>query len=244
MKKLLLLLVIAQTLVTAGCSKSKDSNTAQQPATKAVVKGTVKNTDGSPITNAKVVIEHTVYYGSYVYATTNSKGEYSAEIPGGSWKASVQIEKSFAGKQYKFDLHPDNDAPFNGSTGAVRNFTWQLSGAKPGGGFYGSNVGVYPEPGSSFMIGDVELTLTPDGPLINGTTGAAITKKLIDIGGGEDGINDVPVGKYIITAKNTATNQPLQVRYRNTGNYVNALNAIFSSGFTGSTTYQIIIQVQ
>jgi hypothetical protein len=243
MKKIFLLLVTAQNLLTAGCNKSGYDSTTQQ-STKGFVKGIVKNIEGSAIVNAKVVIEHTVYYASYVYATTNNKGEYYTEVPGGSWKASVQIERTFAGKQYQFGLHPDDDAAFNGTAGAVRNFTWKLSGAKPAGGFYGSNVAVYTEPGSSLLVTDIELTLIPDGPLINGTAGAVITKKLFDIGGGEDGINDVPIGKYIITAKNTATNQPLQVRYRNTGNYVNALTAIFSSGYTGSTTYQIIIQVQ
>ncbi len=204
----------------------------------------VKNADCSPIANAKVVIENTIYYALYVYATTNTKGEYTVAVPNGSWQASLQIEKDFLGKTYKFDLHPDNPNPFAGSEGAVRNFTWRLSGAKPGDGLYGSNVAVYGEPGSAFSREDIELDLTPDGPLVDGSTGSVITKKLIDIGGGDDGINDVPIGKYNITVKNVATNEHLQIRYCNTGIYVNELNAVFTSDFTGSTTYQIVVQVK
>ncbi len=243
MKKILTLLFIIQSTFLIGCD-TFNAPTGEIINQKGMVKGVVKNGDGSAIANAKVVIENTIYLASYVYATTNAKGEYSATVPNGSWKASVQIERDFLGKTYKFDLHSDNANPFAGSDGAVRNFIWKLSGAKPNGGFYGSQVAVYPDIISGLSEQDIEIKLVPQGALINGSVGATITKKLIDVGGGEYGVNDVPIGKYTITAKNTAINQSLQLRLRNTGNFANTLTTVFSSGFTGNTTYQIVVEVK
>lgn len=240
MKILSLLLLVIQNVLIPGSI----GTTANDKELKDIVKGRVTNADGSPIANAKVVVENTIYYASYVFAATNNKGEYAVQVPNGSWKASVVIEKEFLGKPYKFDLHPDNPNPFAGTEGAIRNFSWKLSGAKPEGGYYGCNVGVYGEPGSDLLMENVELTLTPEGPLVDGTPGSVITKKLIDIGGGEDGINDLPLGRYIITAKNIVTKQNLKLRYRNAGSYANSLNGIFTPGLTGNTSYQIIIQVK
>ncbi len=201
-KKFFLLFIAVQTMVTVGCSKSNDVVPVVSESGKGIAKGRVTNADGSPIANAKVVIENTIYYASYVYATTNAKGEYSVPVPIGSWKASVRIEKEFSGKKYKYDLHPDNANSFAGVDGAVRNFTWKIIGVKPDGGYYGSTVKAYGDLLSFINMADVELTLTPVGALIDGSAGTVIKKRLIDVGGGEYGIDDVPVGKYSITAKN------------------------------------------
>jgi hypothetical protein len=246
MKRILFLLIAAQTLTTVGCSKKNDTITVTttEPS-KNFVKGKVTNGDGSPIANVKVVIENTILYASYVFATTNANGEYSVAVPIGSWKASVQIEKDFLGKKYKYDLHPDNPSAFAGFDGAVRNFTWKISGAKPDGGYYGSPVKAYGDLLSFMNMQDVELTLTSDAALIDSSTGAVIKKRLVDVGGGEYGIDDVPVGKYIITATNVATNQPLQIRIRNTGNYGNSVTGIFNSDyFLPSFLYHIVTEVK
>jgi hypothetical protein len=243
MKNLMALFLLLPAVVITGCEKDTDGLPAGA-VQKAIVKGVVKTAAGSPIANAKVVIENTVFLATYVYATTNAKGEYSSAVPNGSWKVSVQIEKAVAGDLYKFDLHPDNADPFAGSEGAVRNFTWKLNGVKPGGGFYGSNVAVYPDPLAGIAEADIELILVPQTTLADGSTGSTITKRLTDIGGGEYGINDVPLAEYRLTARNTATNQPLQLRLRNTGNFQHAINALFKGGFTGNTTYQIVTEVK
>jgi hypothetical protein len=245
MKKLLLLFITAQTLSTAGCTKSNDVTPVITEPGKGIVKGVVKYADGSPIANTKVVIENTILYASYVFATTNAKGEYAAAVPIGSWKASVQIEKEFLGKKYKYDLHPDNANSFAGVDGAVRNFTWKISGAKPDVGYYGSPVKAYGDFLSFINMPDVELTLTPDGKLIDGSPGAVIKKRLVDVGGGEYGIDDVPIGKYTITAKNAVTNEPLKIRIRNSGNYENSVSGIFNSDFQlPDFIYHIVTEVK
>lgn len=247
MKPLFVLLVTVQSLMVTACSKDdtrSNTPTNHSKPESHTIKGRVTDSKGFPIANARVVVEHTVLYATYVYATTNKDGYYSATVPNGSWKASVQIERDFLGHRYRFDLHPDNDSPFAGKDGAIRNFSWKLSGQKPGGGFYGSSIAVYPEPGSSILMENIELTLKPEGPLADGSNGAAITAKLFDIGGGEDGISDIPIGRYAITAKDKSSGQLLEIRLRNTGDYGNSVTAIFKPGFTGSTGYQIMAQVK
>jgi hypothetical protein len=237
MKQLLLILLALSIFLIAKAEEIR--------LEKGIVQGRVTDAQGKPMPNVKVVIENTVFYASYVHAVTNAQGQYKATVPNGSWKASARIEKSFAGKVYLFDLHPDNNEPFAGTAGATRNFVWKTSGKKPdGSGFYGSDIAVYGEPGFSFMMDDVELTLTPDGTIIDGSKGKTVTNSLTDIGGGEDGIRDIPIGKYSITAKLKATGKTLQVRLRNKGSYSTTITGIFASGFTGLTNYQIVIQVQ
>lgn len=246
-KKMPAILMLAVAIGATACTKT-EKNEPEHPSNPTIetnrVKGRVTDAKGNAIPNVKLVVEHTVYYGTYIFATANQQGYYNAGIPNGGWQVTAQIERSIAGQTYKFDLHPDVATPFTGATGAVRNFTWKLSGAKPGGGFYGSSVVVYPEPGSLLQLDNIELIINPDGALADGSIGSVITRSLTDIGGGEDGINDIPIGQYTIKARNKATNQPLLIRIRNTGSYADSVTGIFKAGYTGSTQYQIVVQVK
>jgi hypothetical protein len=212
---------------------------------KGMVQGRVTDAKGNPIAGVRVVVENTVFHASYTYGITNADGYYKATVPHGSWHVTAQLQREFLGKTYRFELHPDTDDDFAGTKGAIRNFTWKLSGAKPrNAGYYGSSIAVYSQPGSAFAMDEIELTLTPDGPLADGSKGNVITSKLADIGGGEDGIRDIPIGKYIITAINVATGKRLQVRQRNKGDYDNSFSAVFESGFTGACHYQVVVEIK
>lgn len=248
-RKVLLVLLLAQVALTFACTKSTENpsipgNPANPVIEKGVVKGRVTDTRGNGIPNIKLVIEHTVYYGNYVFAITDQHGYYKTSVSNGSWQVTSQLELLLNGQTYKFDLHPDYPSAFAGTSGAIRNFTWKLQGAKPGGGYYGSGVAIYPEPGTSLELSDVEITLTPVGLLADGSTGAIITSSLTDIGGGEDGIPNIPIAKYRVTARNKTTNKALQIRLRNTGSYADSVEGIFKSGYTGSTQYQLVLQVK
>ena len=245
MKKIFLLLIAAQAMTTIGCTKTNDDEITDAGSSKGIAKGKLTYANGTPIVNQKVVIENTVLFASYIFATTNSKGEYSVPVPIGSWKISVEIEKEFLGRKYKYNLHPDNPNPFAGVEGAVRNFTWVINGEKPGGGYYGSPVKAYSDFFTFIDLADVELTLTPDGVLIDGRKGSVIKKRLVDVGGGEYGIDDVPVGKYIITARNIVTGQPLEIRIRNTGSYSSSITGLFNSDFQlPDFLYHIVTEVK
>lgn len=245
LKEVFFLFVAALAMTTTACTKTDNDEINNGDPSKGVVKGKLTYSDGTPITNQKVVIENTVLYASYVFAITDSKGEYSVAVPNGSWKVSVEIEKEFLGKKYKYDLHPDNPNPFSGVDGAIRNFTWKINGEKPGGRYYGSPVKAYSDFFTFINMADVELTLTPDGILIDGSKGSVIKKRLVDVGGGEYGIDDVPIGKYIITAKNVVTGQPLEIRIRNAGSYSNSITGLFNSDFQlPDFLYHIVAEVK
>ncbi|MCU0386691.1 MAG: carboxypeptidase-like regulatory domain-containing protein [Flavihumibacter sp.] len=233
-KKGLILLFIVQAIVAIGCSKSKEP--AASPGTpsnsaieKGVVKGRVTDSKGNGIANVKLVIEHTIYYGTYVFATTDQHGYYKTTVPNGSWQVTGQIERAL---------------DFAGSNGAIRNFSWKLKGAKPGNGYYGSSLAVYAEPGSSVDLSNLELTLAPVGLLIDGNPGPVITGTPVDIVGGEEGIKDIPIAKYRVSAKIKNTNEIVQIRLRNIGNYGTSVEGVFKSGFTGNTQYQLAVEVK
>ncbi|MFC4456393.1 hypothetical protein ACFO0P_21660, partial [Deinococcus sonorensis] len=103
----------------------------------------------------------------------------------------------YHGKWYDLPLEPDKEAAFATADGAIRNFTLRLAGETPGGGHYGGYVYTYySEHGGSYDPDRVEYTLTPDGPLLDGSTGQTI--KAFD---GSDALHDVPVGQYVVTAR-------------------------------------------
>jgi hypothetical protein len=68
MKKIVLLFIAAQIFGARGYAKSDNETPVISVRAKGIVKGVVKNADGSPIAKAKVVIENTIHYASYVYA--------------------------------------------------------------------------------------------------------------------------------------------------------------------------------
>lgn len=248
MKAFLFALIVINVFFSAACTKSdNDIASAGNPSTdtveKGILKGRITDSNGQPISEAQIVAEHTVYYASYVYAISDDNGYYRTNIPQGSWQASVRLIKYFLGNEYAFDMHPANPEPFAGTEGAIRNFTWKLNGQKPNGGYYGNSVAVY-LPGAELQSDDVELTLIPEGPLADGNNGQTITSSLSDIGGGEDGIKDIPLGKYTITARKKSSGHLLKIRIRNTGTYYDSVTGILKPGYTGSTNYQIVLQVK
>jgi hypothetical protein len=54
----------------------------------------------------------------------------------------------------------------------------------------------------------------------------------------------VSIGKYTITARNAATNQPLEIRIRNTGNYANSVTGFFNSDQLPDNLYHIVAEVK
>lgn len=197
-----------------------------------VAKGVVVDTQGKPISGLKVVVENTVFYNSYKFGTTGTDGKYRVEVPNGGWKVSVQMDRQFQGHSYRFDLSPDNATEFTGTDGAIRNFTWRLKGPRPEPDrFYGATANLYRMPGFEefYEMTDVELTATPVGPLVDGSTGQAVTAR------GEasnDRVRDIPLGQYTFTARYVPQGQParaMQIRIRNTGNMADSVTATFNT---------------
>ena len=216
-----------------------------------VAKGKVTDSRGEPIAGAVVTVDNTLFYNSNVQMKSGKDGTYRIPVPQqGTYRVTATLLREYHGKKYKFDLHPDETDDFAGNDGAIRNFTWKLSGEKPEGqlGHYGSHVVAYTVPGDfSMQMTDIELTLTPDGPLIDGSKGEPITAKLKSTGDGF-AVPDVPVGRYKITARHApedAKPSPVQVRLRNTGKFADALTATFENpNGTGLAIHPIEVDVK
>lgn len=212
-----------------------------------VLKGLVTDARGKPLAGVKVFADHTLYHNTNAIGVTDANGRYRIPVrqPVGSWHATAQLVKQFNGRAFTFDLAPNNNDPFIGSSGAIRNFTWKLTGQRPDGEqFYGSMVIAYADffqP--DLLLQHVELTLEPVGALVDGTTGRKITGKLVHTADGE-AIRDVPFGRYRITARYAPPGETpvaLRVRLRNTGEYQSALTAGFTSLLP--TIHQIVLEV-
>ena len=184
------------------------------PVWAGVVKGRVVDGAGLPLAGVKVVIEHTVLHATYVHATTGKDGSYRAEVPHGSWNVTAQLERDYHGRRYRLDLHPSVAEPFAGKDGAVRDFALRVSGRRPRDGVYGATITVYRDffdPG--LPLEKVEVTMTPEGPLLDGSAGKAITAKP----DASDRVVDVPLGRYRFAAR--LDGAPVEIRVRNHGEF-------------------------
>ncbi|WP_182906088.1 carboxypeptidase-like regulatory domain-containing protein [Microbispora sp. H13382] len=203
-----------------------------------VLKGRVVDAQGRPIEGAEIVADNQVLYDSNEVVRTGGDGRYRvATNIGVTFHASATMTRRYNGREYTLSLAPDDDAPFAGPSGAIRNFTWKLSGEKPDGlGFYGGKVLFRVDLNDQLDAGTfledekVRLTLVPDGPLIDGSEGSRIVRTATRNGDGS-GLEDVPIGRYRITADYEG--RPLGVKLRDGGDYAQEVVADFTPVMTG-----------
>jgi hypothetical protein len=240
-----------------GCSCNSNSQDPNKPGGSdgsgstsvehGVVKGLVVDKQGKPMAGLKVVVENTVFYAQYLYGTTGQDGSYRVEVPNGGWKVSIQLDRDFQGHTYRYDLAPDVATEFTGTDGAVRNFTWRLKGARPDqpDRFYGATLNLYRAPGFEvyYDFKDVEITATPVGPLIDGSTGQTVVAR------GEssaDRIRDIPVGQYTFTARYVPDGQPakpMKIRVRNVGDLQDSVTAVFNTPQPGLAIHELDLEL-
>ncbi len=181
-------------------------NTKPAPTSAAepfVVKGYVKDRLGNPMKGIEISADNQFAWNNHLVDKSDENGYYEISLPEAKTAYSMfsYYEHEFEGKVLPFNLTPDTEDTFGGHVGAIRNFTWDDLNAKvtitlwnfPGG------AEVWPEDLPEFSEEDVELTLTPLTPLIDGSTGQEITEmsKYSPRGTGVD----VPIAKYRITAR-------------------------------------------
>jgi Carboxypeptidase regulatory-like domain len=208
-----------------------------------IVKGKVTDTQGAPLAGVEVVANNTLLYDTNGLGTTDANGNYRIELIIGSWQMTASMMRDFKGQAYRIDLTPDNDATFAGSEGAIRNFVWQSSGGKAQQG----SVFVYSDITVEFLETQyIELTLEPQGPLLDGSNGQTITGMLTHTADG-DGLINVPLGRYKITARYLApaeTPMVLEIKPRNSGEYSDSLSADFDTPFDDLAIFWIEVMVK
>jgi hypothetical protein len=188
-----------------------------------VVKGRVVNPQGDPIQDALITIDNQLLYNSNSQAKTKADGSYRIELTklAATYMAYAEYSTIYEGVKHSVDLLPDDDSPFAGNEGAVRNFTIKLNSSTGTGGsgevlFYMMDL-IHPldpvlEPPSR---DDVMMTLEPVGTMLDGTTGG---KSIVGRGSPSNngyGLHNVPIGKYKVSAVYAppgAEPQPLLIR--------------------------------
>lgn len=229
-----------------GSSNGDENNGGDNtPGAAFVASGSVVDTQGKPLPNVEIVVDNQVLSDSYETGTTDDNGRYRIELPStaATWHVSATHSVEYHGRTYSFPLHPNDDSAFAGNTGGVRNFEWKLSGKRPDNGFYGAFVVGYTEPGDfSFDVRDVELTLVPDGPLVDGSRGETVSGKFVSTGDG-DAVKDIPLGRYAISAKIEGT--PLGIRIRNSeAAYEDSLTSDFDAPYGSLSIYNIEVELK
>lgn len=194
-----------------------------------VLKGRVVDGAGRPVADAEIVADNQLIHNSNLVVTTDKDGHYrvSTDVAAATFRVTGTVTRRFEDRAYTMELTPHDDASFAGSDGAIRDFTWRLTGERSDGlGFYGSMVLFHlesydPQNPETFLNDeDVTLTLTPQGPLIDGSAGEVIVRRA-ERGGDGAGVLDVPIGRYRITAEHLG--RPLRIRLRDTGEYGEAV---------------------
>jgi hypothetical protein len=233
MNKFLLFTVLFNSLLIACLAKDSPIIDKKAQPEKGFAKGRVLDTKGKPIAGAKVYVDNTIYFNSGISTTTNADGYYKVQVPIGSWRVYAEINIAYNGKKFKkIELHPDNADSFAGMDGAIRNFQWKLTGEKPEPlvGFYGGLVNLFNDPnGNLYDVENIEFTFAPDGPLIDGSAGS-IFKAKCGASRSEfySKINDIPMGKYIVTAKHLPSGKTLKLsNYNEPDNYTYSLSIEF-----------------
>ncbi len=234
-----ILLCAVMTLFSCTQSATQEVSPDLGRPQKGIVSGSATDAAGKPLPNATIVVNNTQFYNHNVLGETDAKGKYSLSLTPGSWYVRGTTKIRFDNKNYVLDLHPDSDAPFAGTEGAVRNLSLRIAGERTGqfgnDGYYGGQIEVF---ASGLPTDQIMLTLQPVGNLLDGSTGKLITAKPQ-----QSYLDNVPLGKY--TVKASIGGQFLRVRVRNTGQeYGAAVTASFDPAYTGAEgRYKLNIEV-
>lgn len=213
-----LLLIGSLTVFTSCKSNSIDPGTEPGNPSKGqsgYVIGKVTDPQRKPLPRATVYIDNTVIKGHGAEVSSGADGNYKMQLVKdmGQWVAKGYILKEYNDRVYKILLDPENPDSFSENEKPVRNFQWKLTGHVPDLSldlYYGGTAELHRDPNAyELETSKIEFTFTPVGPLIDGSTGKPLklqTKKTYD-----DFLNDIPMGRYTVTAIYKPTGEKLRL---------------------------------
>jgi hypothetical protein len=208
--------IIFLTLIGAGFTQAA----AQSRPTPNVVQGTVSTVDGRPIAGATIRVAGATgaARGTSIKAKTDANGRYRVTVPLGHYNVDGFVDVQYNGQTYKELWLDRGDAPCErvmSDKGIIRNFVLRMSGpkrctngvdARNPDAYYGTYITAM----SSAFPDDavITFTLTPNGPLADGTKGRTLAIKrsgaALKKGGGPieetSFLHDIPLGRYNVTA--------------------------------------------
>jgi hypothetical protein len=174
------------------------------------------------VTNAIVQIDGvTLTGGEHVQYTpsVNQDGTYSVQVAEGFYQVSAYVQATYQGALWNLALHPDDNSTRGSPSviGIVKNFTWLLTGTIPGEdpsnflSHYGAAINVTASgqtltqdlPAGS----QLHFTLTPQGPLVDGSTGQVLTfDRAVGVASSPNNpfLEDIPLAVYSIAVTGTA----------------------------------------
>jgi hypothetical protein len=179
--------------------------------------GKLSDAQGKPLLNVTVSIFGFSDNGEPVTRETKvagPAGEYDLELPSGKYNTpTARIAVDYNGRHYELPLAAADGTKEwldqkESRTGMVRDFVWNVAGPVPGGdplspsGYWGGTI-EFDKAGDLGDIAKIEITLRPEGPLIDRSEGKPVVftrvwpwKKRED-----HYLLDVPLGRYTATAK-------------------------------------------
>lgn len=178
------------------------------------VQGQALDTGGKPLSGVQVWIKPVVTTG-VAETLTDDTGRYQVTgLPPVGYRSYAWLRAPYQGKTFCYRLAQPSATDynaFNPREGLVRNFRWQLSGRIPGEepysdlGYFGGSLplmAAFGQPRWATQDDEIELQLTPVGPLIDGSVGKPMTKTA------PRGamVLDVPIGTYRVKATFIGTN--------------------------------------
>lgn len=209
-----------------------------------VLKGVAVDSAGRPIRKATIYADNQLLYNSNEIAVTDANGRYRIELSrmATTWSASGEAAIELNGVSSTVELTPDNDDPFAGNTGAIRNFVMQTATGSVI--FHMADLWdpadiTLPPPNRE----DVELTLELVGESAGGADQTYVRHG--EVTGDGFGIKGVPIGRYKITARLLPKGKPAQnllVRTLDKGEYAKSLVTDFEN--TIGAFYHIEIELK
>ncbi|WP_158606801.1 stalk domain-containing protein [Paenibacillus ginsengarvi] len=191
---------IASVLTTGTDHANSNANTPPKELSVEpfVVKGRVTDRQGKPLEGVDIIADNQLARDSYQEAFTDEDGYYRIDLPqiNTTWNMISYYERKFEGAVQKFNLTSVTDRPFGGNKGAVRDFVWDDINGMVIIQYNYPDEEKWPE----FSLDQVELTLTPVSPLIDGSEGKVI-KEISTFSPDGPGLQSVPIAKYEISAR-------------------------------------------
>ncbi|GHF45556.1 hypothetical protein HNQ07_002279 [Deinococcus metalli] len=193
------------------------------------ITGTVTNERGQPIQGAEVVADNTLSYDSNLITHTDARGQYSIDVHAlpTTFNVLAKVTLTYDSLSLPIDLIPENPDEVAGIQGGTRNFVLRPKVITPQDP-YGNLGMVFLEhrPGEyTIDFRTLDVTLTPIGPLADGTTGTPVTAHPIQSGSGWL-VPNVMWGRYTVTV--SMNGHLLKVRARRAVN-----SDPFADAYTG-----------